>query len=249
MSDKVAALKELIFQSGQMVVLTGAGISTESGIPDFRSPGGIWETFRIIQYDDFMTSEEARLEDWRRRFYMEDQLGEVQPNTGHQVLRDWVNEGICQTIITQNIDGLHQAAGTPQDRMIELHGNARRAYCTACGQIHEIADCRDMLEQTNQAPRCRQCDGIVKAAVVMFGEQMPQEVMQQAIAAASGCRLIVAIGTSLSVYPAAGLPLLAKQAGARFAILNRDQTDLDDLADVVVNAGIGESLTEIQPAH
>ena len=235
-------LAELISDANKIVVLTGAGISTESGIPDFRSPGGIWEKFRIIEYSEFMASEEARLEDWRRRFVMRDQLGEVTPNIAHEAIANWVNSGKCSMLITQNVDGLHHEAGTNADAMIEIHGTARHAICTQCDQRYEISECRAMLEETATAPNCRKCGGIIKSAVVMFGEQMPQIETRRAFEAAADCDLFVAIGTSLVVRPVADLPLIAKKAGAKFAIINRDKTQLDDQADVVVNRGIGETL-------
>ncbi|MCP4071863.1 MAG: NAD-dependent deacetylase [Hyphomicrobiales bacterium] len=242
----MSELAELLSKAKKVVVLTGAGISTESGIPDFRSPGGIWERFRIIEYREFMASEDARLEDWRRRFYMEDQLGEVKPNIAHKVIADWVDTGKCSKLITQNIDGLHQEAGTKTGAMIEIHGSARHANCTECGLRHEISECRLMLEELGSSPRCRECEGIIKSAVVMFGEQMPLLETNLAFQAAGDCDLFLAIGTSLVVRPVASLPECAISAGAKFAIINRDNTQLDHLANVVVNAGIGETMAKMQ---
>ncbi len=242
----MSELAKLLSKAKNVVVLTGAGISTKSGIPDFRSPGGIWERFRIIEYSEFMISEEARLEDWRRRFHMEDQLGEVKPNIGHRVIAGWIDTGKCSKLITQNIDGLHQEAGTNTEAMIEIHGSARHANCTECGLRHEISECRVMLEELKTSPRCRECDGIVKSAVVMFGEQMPLHETNLAFRAAENCDLLLAIGTSLVVRPAAGLPEYAIRAGAKFAIINRDKTQLDHLANVVVNEAIGETMAKIQ---
>lgn len=238
-----AELSALVHDARMVVVLTGAGISTESGIPDFRSPGGIWSKYRIIQYPEFVRSEAARLEDWRRRFDMEDALGAVAPNAGHAWLAELVASGKCPAVITQNIDGLHQASGIEADRVIELHGNARHALCLDCGLRHEIAECRAMLEETGRAPACRQCGGVVKSAVVMFGEAMPQTPLEQANLLAEGCDLFIAIGTSLVVQPAAMLPLVAKRAGAKLVILNREPTELDEFADLVINAEIGETLS------
>lgn len=235
-------LLEAIACARNMVVLTGAGISTESGIPDFRSPGGIWSRYRIIQFNEFMASEAARIEDWQRRFEMEDQLGVVRPNPGHLAIAGWVGEGRCSTLVTQNIDGLHQEAGTPSDAVIEIHGNARSASCTRCGLEHTIAECRAVLEETGRSPACRECGSIVKSNVVMFGEMMPERETQMAFDAAEACDLFLAIGTSLQVHPAAGLPLAALSAGARLAILNREPTGLDAHADIVVHAGIGETI-------
>lgn len=237
-----ADLSRLVENARTVAVLTGAGISTESGIPDFRSPGGIWSRYRIVEFDEFVASEEARREDWRRRFDMEDALGEVEPNAGHRWVAGLVASGKCPAVITQNIDGLHQQSGIAADAVIELHGNARRALCLDCGLRHEIAECRAMLEATGSAPACRQCGGVVKSAVTMFGEAMPQAEMSRARELALDCDLFLAIGTSLMVQPAAMLPVLAKRFGAKLAILNREPTGLDDLADLVINAGIGETL-------
>jgi len=238
----MSKLADLILNARNIVVLTGAGISTESGIPDFRSPGGIWETFRIVQYPEFMSSEEARLEDWRRRFYMEDRIGETKPNVGHNVIAEWVNNGKCSTVITQNIDGLHVLAGTRSDAIIEIHGSARHANCTECGLRHEMSECRAMLEETGHSPRCKACRGVIKTAVVMFGEQMPPKETELAFEAARQCDLFIAIGTSLAVYPAADLPRHAKRNRAKLAIINREPTELDEHADIVVHAGIGDTL-------
>ncbi|MEC9342387.1 MAG: Sir2 family NAD-dependent protein deacetylase [Pseudomonadota bacterium] len=233
-------LASLIDEAETVAVLTGAGISTESGIPDFRSPGGIWSQFRIIEYREFMASAEARLEDWRRRFHMEDQLGVVKPNRGHELVAALVASGKCPAVITQNIDGLHQEAGVPDDKVIEVHGTARHASCTFCGTRHTIAECRQMLEETGKSPACRECGSIVKSDVVMFGEAMPERAFAKAIAAAENCALFLTMGTSLAVHPAASLPVYALKSGARLVIVNREQTDLDDYATLVLNGEIGE---------
>ena len=244
-SELSGKLQHLINASANMVVLTGAGISTESGIPDFRSPGGVWSQFRIIQYDEFMSSEAARLEDWRRRFYMEDQLGEVKPNIGHQRIAEWVMDGRCSALITQNIDGLHQQAGTPDEAIIEIHGNARSARCTSCGTSYDIAECRSQLEREGKSPACTGCGGIIKSNVVMFGEAMPVGAMRAAFEAAQNCDLFLVVGTSLAVFPAADLPMQAKGSGASLVIINREPTSLDGQADLVIHAGIGETFQKI----
>jgi NAD-dependent deacetylase len=235
-------LSSMIGDAGRICVLTGAGISTESGIPDFRSPGGIWSKYRIIEYPEFIASEAARLEDWRRRFDMEERFGAARPSRGHTWVRDLMASSKCRSVVTQNIDGLHQQSGVPDTQVIELHGNARRASCIACGLGHAIEECRMMLESTGRAPQCRACDGIVKCDVVMFGELMPARAMERAAEAAENCDLFVAIGTSLVVYPAASLPVHAKRAGARLAIVNREQTELDSVADLVLHGEIGTLL-------
>jgi NAD-dependent deacetylase len=237
-----SGLARLVEEATRICVLTGAGISTESGIPDFRSPGGIWSKYRIIEYPEFMASESARLEDWHRRFDMEDALGVVKPNAGHSWIAALVQSGKCPAVVTQNIDGLHQEAGISDDKVVEIHGNARHAVCTACGLRHEIAECRVMLEKTGRAPACRDCGGIVKSAVVMFGEMMPEAIFARAVDLARSCDLFIAVGTSLVVHPAASLPVYALRAGARLAIINREPTELDSLAELVIHDEIGEVL-------
>ena len=212
------------------VVLTGAGMSTECGIPDFRSPGSPWLSNPPMPFDRFLASEEARREAWRRKFALDDHHRGALPGEGHRALARLVNEGVVETVITQNIDNMHQTAGVPADKVIELHGNGTYARCLECGRRHELALCRHMLEENNRAPRCEACGGIVKAATISFGQAMPQAEMQRAMLAAGNADLILAIGSSLLVYPAAGLPLVARGNGAVFLILNRGETGLDDEA-------------------
>ncbi len=241
----IGEFRSLLAQAENVVILTGAGISTESGVPDFRSPGGIWEQFRIVQYDEYVLSEEARKEDWHRRFYMKDQIGEVEPNVGHIKIAEWMRSGKCSCLITQNVDGLHQRGGALADRTIEIHGNATTASCIDCGKDLDIDTCRILLEETGESPKCQSCNGLVKADIVMFGEKMPVDKTRMAFEAAENADLFIAIGTSLVVKPAAGLPLHAKHNGSKFVILNRDPTELDRFADCVVNAGIGEVIGQL----
>ncbi len=237
--EDIHSLGELVNWAQDIVVLTGAGISTESGIPDFRSPGGIWEKFRIVEYPEYMASEEARIEDWARRFYMKDQIGEVEPNAGHHKIAEWIEKDKCAGLITQNIDGLHQRAGVPDNKIIEIHGNATTASCTDCGTKHTMDQCRGLFEASGESPKCTACGGIIKTDVVMFGEAMPVAATNAAFDLAQTADLFIVIGTSLVVQPAATLPLHAQRAGAKFAIVNRDATELDRFADCVVNGEIG----------
>jgi len=239
---KFKEFQQLVSQASNIVILTGAGISTESGVPDFRSPGGLWEQFRIVQYGEYVESEEARIEDWHRRFYMKDQIGAVEPNIGHRRIAEWLNNGKAQCLITQNVDGLHQRGGAPVEKVIEIHGNATTASCISCDLGRDMDDCRKDFEIMGTSPRCNSCGGIIKADVVMFGESMPTDKTDRAFEIAETADLFIAIGTSLVVQPAAVLPLHAKRNGAKFAILNRDATELDRFADCVVNEEIGEVL-------
>ena len=227
------------------VVLTGAGMSTECGIPDFRSPGSPWLANPPMPYDRFLASEEARREAWRRKFALDDHHKGAVPGEGHRALARLVSEGIVKTVITQNIDNMHQTAGVPADKIIELHGNGTYACCLDCGRRHELAFCRRALEKDNRAPRCEACGGIVKAATISFGQAMPQEAMRRATLAAGSADLILAIGSSLLVFPAAGLPLLARDNGAVFLILNRGETGLDDEAHERFDVEAGPVLSRL----
>ncbi len=242
-SDRgIAALAQLIAESERAVVFTGAGISTESGIPDFRSPGGIWTQMAPIYFDDFLASEAARRETWRRRFAMEEMFRDAEPNRGHRAVDALVRRGKVGTVITQNIDGLHQASGIPDEKIIELHGNTTYATCLDCGQRYEIAPLRIAFEADGPAPRCTRCKGWVKTATISFGQAMPQAEMRRAEIATLAADLCIVLGSSLVVYPAAGFPELAKRNGAALAIVNREETALDRHADLVLHDGIGDIL-------
>jgi len=238
-------LKQLIKGARRATVFTGAGISTESGIPDFRSPGGIWSKNRVIYFDEFVRSRDARVEAWTRLFDGRGTLKAARPNAGHRAVARLVERGIVTDVITQNIDGLHQASGVPPEKVIEVHGNATYAKCLSCGERHEFDDIEPVFRATGEPPVCKACGGIVKSATISFGQAMPEHEMERAGAAALECDLFLAIGSSLVVYPAAGLPIAAKRAGASLVILNRDPTDLDHMADLVINAEIGPTLAHI----
>ena len=243
--DDIRRLADLIRQSSRAVVFTGAGISTESGIPDFRSPGGVWDKMAPICFDDFVNLPEMRMEAWRRRFAMEDMFATAKPNSGHLAVAKLVDLGKVSHVITQNIDNLHQASGVPAESVIELHGNTTYATCLVCSTRYEIAPLRGRFEKDGEVPNCRLCGGLVKAATISFGQAMPEKAMQQAQDATLGCDLFLVAGSSLVVYPAAGFPLLAKRMGARLVILNRTPTDQDEYADLVIRTGIGATLTAV----
>jgi NAD-dependent deacetylase len=240
--EGVSELARLLAASRRAVVFTGAGVSTESGIPDFRSPGGIWTKYRPIDFPEFLASEGARREAWRRRFALDETLSLAAPNRGHRAIAELVRRGLVATVITQNIDGLHQASGVPEEKVIELHGNTTYARCLGCGRRQEIADIRAEFERDERPPSCGACGGHVKTATISFGQPMPEEAMVRAAAAAFASDLFLAAGSSLVVYPAASFPVLAKRNGATLAILNREPTDLDEIADLVLNVEIGPTL-------
>jgi len=242
LDSDVRRLAALIGRAQRMVVFTGAGISTESGIPDFRSPGGIWTRFAPIQFGEFVASEEARREYWRRRFSTLDAMTQAEPNRGHRAVAHLVRQGRASAVVTQNIDGLHQGSGVPDERVIELHGNATYARCLDCGCRHEIAPIREAFLTRGLLPLCDGCGGIVKSATISFGQPMPADAMARAEKETLGCDLFLAMGSSLVVYPAAGFPVLAKRNGAALAIVNREPTELDPLADLVIHGELGATL-------
>jgi NAD-dependent deacetylase len=242
MVGSVEPLAAMLRAARRAVVFTGAGISTESGIPDFRSPGGVWDRMPPVYFEDFLSAPEMRSETWRRRFAMEDMFGSAKPNAGHHAVSELVRREIVSHVITQNIDNLHQNSGVPEDRTIELHGNTTYATCLSCGERYEILALRPAFEKEGVAPECA-CGGYIKPATISFGQPMPEEAMAKAHAATMGCDLFLAAGSSLVVYPAAGFPLLAKRKGARLVILNRTPTDQDQYADLVIREGIGATLS------
>jgi NAD-dependent deacetylase len=229
------------------VVFTGAGMSTESGIPDFRSPGGVWSRMKPIDFDTFMHSEDARREAWQRTFSGTAGWVGAKPNEGHFAIARLVGAGKVGHVITQNVDNLHQDAGVPAHQVIELHGNAGYAKCLVCGLRHELNDLRGPFLEQGEIPACRACGGIVKSATISFGQSMPVEAMHRAEAASRDCDLFIVLGSSLVVYPAAILPMVAKSSGAALAIINREPTDMDCRADFVIHAEIGAVLREMVP--
>ncbi len=243
MSD-VEELKRLIADARRIVAFTGAGISTESGIPDFRSPGGIWTKYRPIEFQDFLASEEMRRESWRRKFATDETMRKAEPNAGHRALARLVEQGRMLAVITQNIDGLHQASGIPDDKVIELHGNSTYAACLDCKRRHELDWVKQIFDDNETLPKCMACGGILKTATISFGQAMPEDAMERAHEATLEADLMITIGSSLVVYPAAGFPVMAKRLGAKYVIVNREPTDQDDIADVVINAEIGTTLSK-----
>jgi NAD-dependent deacetylase len=239
-ADDVATLSRMLREARRVVIFTGAGISTESGIPDFRSPSGIWTRMAPIDFQDFVSSREMRREAWRRRFAMEESFAQARPNAGHEAVAELVARGKASHVVTQNIDNLHQDSGVPEDKVIEIHGNTRYAKCLDCGARMELAPIAEHFARTGDPPDCEACGGIVKTATISFGQAMPEREMARADAAARACDLFLALGSSLVVYPAAGLPLLAKRGGARLVIVNREATEQDRFADLVIADSIGK---------
>ncbi len=236
-------LADFLREARRVVVFTGAGISTESGIPDFRSPGGIWSKMQPVMFADYLTRPEARRVSWERRLAMEETWRAVKPNDGHRAVADLVRRGIVGHVITQNIDGLHQLSGVPDDKVIELHGTTRLAKCLTCGARAEVAEILAHFEKHGDAPDCKLCGGLIKTATISFGQPMPEAEMARAEAATLACDLFLVLGSSLAVYPAAGFPLAARRNGARLVIVNREETPQDRIANLVINAEIGPIMT------
>ena len=231
--------RSMVDAAQRIVLFTGAGISTDSGIPGFRSPGGTWTKMKPIDFSDFMRSDSARRETWKRRFEMEPILRQATPNRGHRACAELIRIGKASCVITQNIDGLHQDSGIPDDKVIELHGNTTYAHCLECAQHYDIDSLRVDFEQDNIVPHCA-CGGWVKSATISFGQSMPVDAMRKAERETLQADLFISIGSSLVVYPAAGFPELAKRNGSRLVIVNRDPTGLDEMADLVLNRSIAE---------
>ena len=235
-------LRRMIAAAERIVAFTGAGISTESGIPDFRSPGGIWTKYRPIEFDDFLGSAEARRESWRRKFATDEVMRKATANAGHRALARLCSQGKMTAVVTQNIDGLHQASGVPDDKVIELHGNATYAACLECRRRYELDWVRAIFADNERLPVCTSCGGHIKTATISFGQSMPATEMERAQAVTLEADLFIVLGSSLVVYPAAGFPILAKRNGAQLVIVNREPTDQDGMADLVVHAEIGATM-------
>lgn len=241
----IEELAGLVQRARRAVVFSGAGISTESGIPDFRSPGGYWTRYKPVHFDEFMASEDKRLEAWQNFLVIRQTIAEARPGPGHRAVSRLVALGHVASVITQNIDGLHEEAGVPRDLIIEVHGNGTYAKCLSCGLRHEISWVSEVIARTERPPNCTACGGIVKSATISFGQSMPEQEMADARAAALNADLFIAIGSSLQVFPAAGLPVMAKQNRTPLVIINREETGLDGLADLVINAEIADVMAAL----
>lgn len=233
----ILAGKDRAGQAGRLVVMTGAGISTESGIPDFRSPGGLWSKMVPVTFREFVSNEKARQEDWRRRFEMKRIFDAAEPNSAHKALAALARAGRLELLVTQNVDGLHHRSGVPEDLLVELHGNSTYATCLTCGRRAELSEAERAVA-AGQTPVCSDCGGLLKAAVVSFGQAMPQDALERAADAAARASVFLVIGSSLVVQPAAQLPEIAARNGAELVIVNREATPLDALAECLIRCPI-----------
>lgn len=231
----------------QTVFFTGAGISTESGVPDFRSPGGIWTKYTPVYFDEFMTSEEARIRSWKMKKETHELYKDVKPNIGHYSIAAFEKRGQLLGVITQNIDGLHAIAGVSPEKLVELHGTDRRIVCLKCGKTFDPEPIYATVIGDFRPPACDKCGGFLKSATISFGQAMPVEEMSRAHELTEAAEIFVVIGSSLVVQPAASFPVIAKQHGAMLAVINRDPTPIDSLADYNFQGAIGEFFAKLNP--
>ena len=239
-------MRRMLDAAERVVVFTGAGISTESGIPDFRSPGtGIWNKVKPIEFQDFMASEAVRQESWRRRFSGDRKMESAKPNNGHKAVAKLVEQGKAIGVVTQNVDNLFQDAGVPDEQVVELHGNASYAKCLQCALRYELADIEQQFKRLGNVAPCSRCGGIIKSATISFGQAMPEDAMRRAQELTEQCDLMLTMGSTLLVYPAAAFPEHCKGRGGALVILNREPTPLDSIADLVVHGEIGAALSYV----
>ena len=247
MAMRLEEFAERLKACHKIVFFTGAGISTESGVPDFRSPGGIWTRYEPVYFDEFLHSEEARRRHWRMKKETHELYKNVKPNAGHYAIAGFERRKQLLGLITQNIDGLHSLAGVSNAKIIELHGTDRFLRCLDCEKVFEPDPIYQTIAGSFEAPTCGACGGFIKAATISFGQPMPMEAMERAQQLSEGAEIFIVIGTSLQVQPAALFPVIAKRSGALLAIINRDPTPLDDIADFNHRGAIGPFFTEIGP--
>lgn len=241
----IEAVAALIIRSRKIVVFTGAGVSTESGIPDFRSPGGIWSRYAPVMYQDFLASHEARRQYWKMQKERYPDFAQAQPNPAHHAVAELERLGKLDCVITQNIDGLHQRAGNSPEKVIELHGNGTWVLCLRCGRRLPREEVQKRLEAGEEVPTCEACGGLLKPATVSFGQPMPDKETWEAEARSRHCDLFMVIGSTLVVYPAAQMPVYALEGGARLVIINLSETPLDPYATVVLRGKAGETMAQV----
>lgn len=244
MNDKISIIAQKISEGGKNVVFTGAGISTESGIPDYRSKGGIWDKFRPVYFDEFMSSKDARIEYWRRKSELYHDLMQAKPNLAHMSIVKLHEMALIEAVITQNIDGLHQESGLPDDKVIELHGNNRRIRCMSCGTVSSIHEAQKRIEGGDLAPEC-EYGGYLKPDTISFGQAMPEREVEKATDLSRNCDFFMVVGSTLLFQPAASMPYYAKDSGAFLSIINLSETPCDEICDVLIREKVGQVLKEI----
>jgi len=242
-NEKITKAITLLNASKNITAFTGAGISTESGISDFRSKGGVWDRYRIVTYQEFIASHDARVEYWKMKKELYKEIKDARPNSAHLALAELENMGKLKCLITQNIDGLHQDSGS--SNVIELHGTNRKAVCLDCGKLWPIEEVQKWLEAGEIDPSCDNCNGYVKPATISFGQSMPEAEMSRALECSTVCDLLLMIGSSLQVEPAASIPREAHSRGAKLIYINRTETATDHIAEVCFRENAGQVLGEL----
>ncbi|MEN8246810.1 MAG: Sir2 family NAD-dependent protein deacetylase [Thermodesulfobacteriota bacterium] len=244
MNAEIDIIAKKMVASGRNIVFTGAGISTESGIPDYRSQGGLWDKFKPVYFDEFMSSRASRIAYWEKWHTLYPDLMAARPNKGHEAVTGLYEMGLVKTVVTQNIDGLHQESGLPDDAVIELHGNTRRIRCMTCSEISPIEDARKRIDDGDPAPECH-CGGFLKPDTISFGQSMPMDKVNRALELSQKSDFFMVIGSTLVVQPAAHMPVYAKQNGAFLAIVNLSETPCDTMSDVLIQEKAGDALQAI----
>ena len=247
MEKKLTQVAQWIVNAKRTVVFTGAGLSTESGIPDFRSPGGVWDKYNPedFYFQNFLANEASREKYWQMATEMWEPIKKAQPNPAHLAIAEFEKLGKLDCVITQNIDGLHFKAGNSEEKVIQLHGTAIFVSCLSCKKRYDRNEIQERIKKGQKAPRCDDCGGLLKPATISFGQSMPEKETQEAYHRSSLCDLFIVIGSSLVVQPAASMPLVAKRNGARLVIINRDPTPFDDIADLVIHDQAGPTMGSI----
>ncbi len=244
MDTQITRIAQKIKTARHLVFFTGAGISTESGISDYRSQGGLWRKVQPIYFDDFMSSRSARIQYWKQRLSMEKSLAAAKPNAGHNCIARLDKLGRVKAVITQNIDGLHQASGISEEKIIELHGNTRRVRCMSCRQVYPWDQIRKRIDNGDPAPVC-ECSGYLKPDTISFGQAMPEKATQRAVQLSKQSDVFIVVGSTLVVQPAALMPEYAKNNGAFLGIINLSETPYDSVSDVVIQGKAGTVLKQI----
>jgi NAD-dependent deacetylase len=247
MEEKLSQVAEWIIHANKVVVFSGAGLSTESGIPDFRSPGGVWDRYNPedFYFQNFLASETSREKYWQMATEMYEPMKKAQPNLAHLAIAEMEKLGKLDCVITQNIDGLHFKAGNSEEKVIQLHGTAMFVSCLSCGKRYDREEIQERIQKGAKAPYCDDCGGPLKPATISFGQSMPERETEEAYHRSSSSDLFIAIGSSLVVQPAASMPLVAKQNGAKLVIINRDPTPYDPMAEMVIHGQAGPIMESI----
>jgi NAD-dependent deacetylase len=245
--DNIEAVVGMIIEAKKVVVFTGAGFSTESGVPDFRGPQGVWSKFdpSELNLPNFLRSEEIREKYWQVHKMFWETVKTAEPNAGHYAVTELHGMGKLDCVITQNTDGLQQKSGTPDEKVLELHGTMHWVDCLDCRQRYPRDYAHEKMLAGEKVPRCGKCHGILKPATVAYGQAMPERETREAEERSAGCDLFLAAGSSLVVYPAAQMPLLAKRGGARLVIINLTETPHDSYADIIINEKTGETMSKV----